>query len=112
MSNPLIESLKIRLNVAIRYFSQVVHIGIEADTFRIPLVFCISQHSMLFLDCEITKLLGEVFFAHLVKVVQPKDSSGDIVRFEFSDERPTGIPKKMTLITGDRIKLLKYLKCC
>ena len=112
MSNPLIECLKLKLNVSLRYFSQVVHVGIEGVAFRVPLLLCISEHSLLFLDQTFTTLLGEIFYAHINRIIEQEDTSGDVIRFEFSDQRPSGIPRKMTLITGDKRKILDYLRCC
>lgn len=111
MSNPLVEALKEKFKVFIKYFTQAVHIGIEAKSFRMPLILCVCKHSIAFIDCEFNSLLGEVFFAHLQKVIEQEDYSGDILRFEFSDNRSTGMPKKMTLILTEKLTFLKHLKC-
>jgi hypothetical protein len=112
MSNPVIESLKAKLKVSLRYFSQVLHVGIEGEAFRVPLIMGMSEHSIVFLDSKFGKFLGEVFYAHLAKLVLQKDLTSDVLRLEYDDHRPEGIPKKMTFITPDKVKIIQYLKCC
>lgn len=106
----LLQALSLKLKVKVKYFTQAVHIGLDQASFEVPLIICFSEHSVLFLDIDLNSLLGEVFFAYIDQVAQ--DPTQPVIRFEFSDRRAKGIPKKMTLILVDKENLLKFLKCC
>ena len=112
-SHPLLEALKRKLRARIRYFCQVTHVGIEDSPFEDVVILCLSEHSMFILDKEMNEKLGEVFYAHILRVVNQKETSGpqDVLRLEISDDRPKGIPAKFTLISSEKSNLLMHLRC-
>lgn len=114
-SRALLEALKAKLGAPIRYFCQVTHVGIEkSEPFSVPIILCLGEHSMFLLDQTMQELLGEVFYAHILRIVeQNKSSSGteDVLRIEINDDRPKGIPAKVTVISSEKELLLKHLRC-
>lgn len=111
MNNPLLEALKQKLKVQIRYFTQILHIGIDSDAFKTPLILCLSEHSLIFLDATLSSLISEVYYAHVLEVSEALNHPNSLLKFEFSPHRPQSVPKKLTLISADKNNLLKHLKC-
>ena len=113
-STAILDALKVKLKAPVRYYCQVVHIGIEDnEPFDTPIIMCLGEHSMFLLDKEMQQLQGEIFYAHMTRIVEPTEgsASSDIMRIEINDDRPRGIPAKITLISSERLTLLKHLKC-
>ena len=114
-SQAILAALKSKLKCPIRYFCQVTHIGMqEGSPFQIPIIFCLGEHSMFLLDDQMQGVLGEVYYAHIILVVE-QDSTAkgqvDVMRIEINDDRPAGIPAKITVISSEKSILLKHLRC-
>jgi hypothetical protein len=110
----ILGALKSKLKATIEYFCQATHIGIEENVpFSEIIVLCLGQHSLFLLDETMQKLKGEVFYAHIKRLVEQKTSTEteDVIRIEMNEDRPTGIPAKVTLITTEKAIFLKHLKC-
>ena len=112
-SHALLEALKLKLKAPIGYFCQVTHVGIEKnnDPFNIPIILCLGQHSMFLLDNLMQSLKGEIFYAHIIRIAEQSNSSKDVIRIEINDDRQLGIPAKVTIISSEKVYLLKHLKC-
>lgn len=110
----MLEALKIKLKAPVRYFCQVTHLNLQDnEAFQTPIILCLGEHSMFLLDEKMQELLGEVFYAHTIRVVEQNAPKGpeDVMRIEINDDRPKGIPAKITLISSEKTILLKHLRC-
>ena len=86
---------------------------ISNESFNIPIILCLGEHSMFLLDQGMQRLLGEIFYAHITRVVEQGESKGpeDVMRIELNEDRPAGVPAKITLISSEKSILLKHLRC-
>lgn len=109
----LLDALRQKLKAPIRYFCQVLHVGINEQPFKDPVIMCLGEHSMFILNDEMKLTLGEIFYAHITRLIEQKNKHGpqDVIRIEVSDERPRGIPAKMSIITSEKDILIKHIKC-
>jgi hypothetical protein len=111
-SQAILEALKSKLRCPIRYFCQVSHIGIhEGSPFNTPIIFCLGEHSMFLLDEDMKNIKGEIYYAHIVQVVEQLENTKnqvDVLRIEMNDDRPENIPAKISVSTSEKNILIKH----
>jgi hypothetical protein len=100
-SESLMEALKELLKCPISFVC-VVRLQ-EEDYF-----FCLGRHSFFFLDKELSKIVCEIYLAHIETVlVETRHLSA--LQFQLSENRDSSIPAKINVFSDDRRLLITHL---
>ena len=69
---------------------------------------------MFLLDEEMKDIKGEIYYAHIVQVVEQLENTKnqvDVLRIEMNDDRPENIPAKISVSSSEKNILIKHLRC-
>lgn len=71
-------------------------------------IFCLGRHSFFFLDKELSKIVCEIYLAH-IETVLIETQHPSALQFQLSENRDSNIPAKMNVFSDDRRLLITHL---
>lgn len=67
---------------------------------------CLGRHQLFFLNCNLSEINAEIYYAHVEQVIQDENKVY-MIQLNLTEGRPENVPQKLVIKTGNRKALME-----